>query len=160
MKWQRRGNCGSFVIHRPVYDPQADTTGNVKILAHKDGLYQVSADSDLFDLMIKDETIFQTFAQAKAYAEEKVELYRKIMTIYRNLIMGKKYVELLPKVFVQEDLWKTVLSFGHDLDGTPIWRWCHYGSSAERATLANLEWLIRDIFNMKPEEFQKNYKLQ
>lgn len=158
MKWKKMANCGSFVIHCPVNE--SETTGNVKIIAHNDGLYQVSADSDLFDLMLKDKTIFSTFGEAKKYAEGKVELYRKIVTIYRNLIMGKKYVELLPKVFVQEDLWKTVLSFGHDLDGTPIWCWCHYGSSAEKATLESLEWLIRVIFRTTPEEFEKTYKLQ
>lgn len=159
MKWQKRANCGSFVIYHPVYE--SETTGNIKIIAHNDGLYQVSADSDLFDLMIKDNTIFPTLAKAKKYAEKMVDRYRKIMPIYRNLMEGKRYVRLLPKVFVKDDIWETVLSFGHDLgDGKPIWRWNHCGSSANRATLDELDWIITEIFGMKPEEFEKTYKLQ
>ena len=83
---------------------------------------------------------------------------KELKELAHNLRMGVRYCELLPKVFVQEDIWSTVLSYGYDIDGTPIWHWCHYGSSAEKATLANLEWLIRVIFIMTPAEFMKKYK--
>ena len=80
--------------------------------------------------------------------------------IYSNLVGGGIYEELQPKVFVQEDIWSTVLSYGYDIDGSPIWRWRHYGSSAARATVRNLGWIIENIFDMTPEEFVKKYKLE
>lgn len=42
-----------------------------------------------------------------------------------------------------------------DMDGTPIFRWNHCGSSAEEATKEDLEWLLNTIFKRKPEDFVK-----
>lgn len=40
-------------------------------------------------------------------------------------------------------------------DGTPIFCWSHYGSSAEKATKEDLEWLLKVIFKSEPSEFVK-----
>ena len=37
-------------------------------------------------------------------------------------------------------------------DGTYIC-WRHYGSSANKASLQNLKWIMTNIFNMTPEQF-------
>lgn len=35
--------------------------------------------------------------------------------------------------------------------------WEHYGSSCEKNTLKNLNWIIKEIFNMTPSEFVNEY---
>ena len=56
--------------------------------------------------------------------------------------------------------WK-VLSFGYcQNSGLTIWRWRHYGSSANPATLKDLKWILDTIFKMKPSEFVAKYVLK
>lgn len=73
MKWEKRCLCdNSFYIYRP----KEYVSGNPVILAHLDGKYQVSANSDvLFDIMHENKTIFDTMKEAKKYAEECVKKY-------------------------------------------------------------------------------------
>lgn len=40
----------------------------------------------------------------------------------------------------------------------PLWFWEHYGRSANRATLNDLNWIVRTIFQMKPSEFVSKYE--
>lgn len=39
----------------------------------------------------------------------------------------------------------------------PIFCWCYYGSSANKATKKDLLWIISCIFDMTPEQFEKQY---
>lgn len=36
----------------------------------------------------------------------------------------------------------------------------HYGSSAHENTLAGLDWILKTIFGMTPEQFLKNYVVE
>ena len=85
------------------------------------------------------------------YTEELKELARELKS-------GVRYCELLPKVFVQEDIWSTVLSYGYGNNGGEFWFWRHFGSSAEEATLEGLDWLLKTIFKLTPAEFMNKYK--
>lgn len=38
--------------------------------------------------------------------------------------------------------------------------WHHYGSSAAENKIEDLDWLIREIFRMTPEEFVQKYIMQ
>ena len=38
-----------------------------------------------------------------------------------------------------------------------LFRWTHFGSSANSATKRDLNWIIRMIFNVTPEEFERRY---
>lgn len=78
---------------------------------------------------------------------------RKILReIYRNLWRGYTYDDpsfrsyLNPAMFIEE--------------GTRGWYifWSHYGSSANRASLKSLRWIIEVIFDMKPSEFMEKYR--
>ena len=40
----------------------------------------------------------------------------------------------------------------------PIFCWCYYGSSANKATLEKLNWIIKTIFQTTPEKFLLQYK--
>ena len=60
---------------------------------------------------------------------------------------------------------KCNLSYGYGtatLNGkqkeVPLWVWEHYGRSANRATLNDLNWIVRTIFQMKPSEFVAKYE--
>lgn len=88
----------------------------------------------------------------KEYIEELKELERELKS-------GVRYCELLPKVFVHDDIWSPVLSYGcGNNGGGPYWFWRHYGSSAEDATLDGLHHVITSIFGMTVEEFKREYK--
>lgn len=50
-----------------------------------------------------------------------------------------------------------VLSYGKDYNGENIFRWTHYGSSANRATLKDLKWIITVIFKTTPSRFLQEY---
>ena len=83
---------------------------------------------------------------------------KELKELAHNLRSGVRYCELLPKVFVQEDIWSTVLSYGYGNNGGEFWFWRHFGSSAEEATLEGLDWLLKTIFEMTPTEFMNKYK--
>lgn len=44
---------------------------------------------------------------------------------------------------------------GDEKDGTPIFMWGHYGSSANKATKNDLEWLLETIFKCESDDFTK-----
>lgn len=83
---------------------------------------------------------------------------KELEELAHNLRMGVRYCELLPKVFVQEDIWSPVLSYGYGNNGGEFWFWNNFGSSAENATLDRLKFIIETIFGMKVEEFKNKYK--
>ena len=83
---------------------------------------------------------------------------KELKELAHNLRMGVQYCELLPKVFVQEDIWSPVLSYGHGNNGGEFWFWNHYGSSANDATLEELHWVVTEIFGMTVKEFTDKYK--
>ena len=39
----------------------------------------------------------------------------------------------------------------------PIFHGCNYGSSANKATMQDLLWIITQIFNVTPEQFERQY---
>lgn len=57
------------------------------------------------------------------------------------------------RYFVPGDFDSIYLS--DDIDGTPIFKWQHYGSSANKATKDNLKWLLETIFKRDASEFVK-----
>lgn len=38
--------------------------------------------------------------------------------------------------------------------------WCNYGSSCNKNTLKDLDWIIRTIFKTTPTQFLKDYQLK
>jgi hypothetical protein len=83
---------------------------------------------------------------------------KELKELAHNLRMGVRYCELLPKVCIQDDLWRTVLCYGYGNNGGEFWFWNNYGSSAETATLKDLDWLLKTIFELTPAEFMNKYK--
>ena len=72
--------------------------------------------------------------------------------IYRNLNDGKIYGRPVTNVrfsYFSENLYLT----DHENIG-----YQHFGSSAVRNTLRDLNWVLRNIFDMLPEEFCKSYQ--
>ena len=39
----------------------------------------------------------------------------------------------------------------------PIFCWSHYGSSANKATKKDLLWIITQVFDLTPEQFEQKY---
>lgn len=81
--------------------------------------------------------------------------------IYYNLLSGQRYGKDIFK-FANGDgprfpYFSEAISYGTDRDGTKIFRWTHYGSSANRATKTELKWIIKTIFKMTAEQFQAEY---
>lgn len=83
---------------------------------------------------------------------------KELKELAHNLRSGVRYCELLPKVFVQEDIWSTVLCYGYGNYGGEFWFWKHFGSSAATATLKDLDWILKTIFKLTPAEFINKYK--
>lgn len=54
-----------------------------------------------------------------------------------------------PRPYFSPELYKVPLK--------PFFGWTHYGSSANKATKAELNWIIRQIFNTTPAEFLNRY---
>lgn len=82
--------------------------------------------------------------------------------IYDTLKSGGVYGEMLKATnpILPKEIFFEVLSFGYcQNSGRPIWRWRHYGSSANPATIKDLLWILDIIFKMKPSEFVAKYKL-
>ena len=50
-----------------------------------------------------------------------------------------------------------VLYYGTGRNGKKLFFWTHYGSSANRATLRELRFIIYTIFETTPSQFQKDY---
>lgn len=70
-----------------------------------------------------------------------------LKTIYNNLQNGKVYGRMFNKCkypYFNIVLYKTI-------DGFIGWK--NYGSSANKNTLKELEWIIKVIFHCTPEEF-------
>ena len=75
--------------------------------------------------------------------------------IYKNLNNGGYYGRMFPaKVrypFFDTVLWISTSNYIY---------WHHYGESANKNTLEDLEWVINVIFNMTPSEFVKTYHVR
>ena len=54
-----------------------------------------------------------------------------------------------PRPYFSPELYKIPLK--------PFFGWTHYGSSANKATKAELNWIIRQIFSTTPAEFLNRY---
>lgn len=77
---------------------------------------------------------------------------RSLRHIIKNIRSGGLYAERVENVRYPYDhkvLYQTV----HGNIG-----WSHYGSSAESMTMRNLNWTIRTIFKMSPQEFADTYR--
>ncbi len=76
-----------------------------------------------------------------------------INIIYNNLMGGKRYGYVVKNV--RFPYFQTVLC-KHWCK--PYFCWTHCGSSANKATKEELQWLIETIFGMTPEEFSNKYE--
>ena len=72
--------------------------------------------------------------------------------IFQNLKEGKRYAEFLSNV--RFPCHYTVLFFDKS---KKLFCWRNYGSSANKATKAELRWILKVIFKLSPEEFIKKY---
>lgn len=73
--------------------------------------------------------------------------------MFNNLKKGGTYGHMVTNVrypYFHENIWNNGKFFC----------WNHYGSSANRATKEELEWLITTIFKCEPEEFVQKYELR
>lgn len=73
--------------------------------------------------------------------------------IYDNLMDGKRYGYVLRNV--RFPVFHTILC-KHWCK--PIFCWNHYGSSANKATKKELQWIIEVIFKVTPEEFVNKFE--
>ena len=72
--------------------------------------------------------------------------------IYEELMAGESYGEIVTNCrypHFHYVLWK---QFG-------FFHWNHYGSSANKATVEDLRWIIEHVFKMTAEQFAKTYHL-
>ena len=76
-----------------------------------------------------------------------------ISIIYENLQKGNEYGYF--DGLNDKKYFNTVL-LKHWCKNIFVWR--HFGSSANKATKQELEWIIEVIFKMKPQEFLQKYK--
>ena len=79
--------------------------------------------------------------------------------IYANLKSGKKYGYHVSGRDIKYPYDQIVISKIKSRDGRDLFEWCHYGSSANRATFDDLKWLITTIFKMDPSEFENKYAI-
>ena len=79
--------------------------------------------------------------------------------IMENLKNGKRYGKQVD--YVRYPYFSTVLSIHEsNYNSKNYIFWCHYGSSANKVTLKDLDWIIRVMFNMTPEQFEAEYEMQ
>ena len=76
---------------------------------------------------------------------------KELDTIYNNIKAGNIYAEYISNV--RFPCYYHVLNY----DGIKYFHYTHFGSSATKATKANLKWIIETIFRMTPAEFIKTY---
>ena len=81
-----------------------------------------------------------------------------LSTIHAALLSGEQFGTVHrfrddhpdgPRPYFSPELYKIPLK--------PFFGWTHYGSSANKATKAELNWIIRQIFNITPAEFLNRY---
>ena len=75
--------------------------------------------------------------------------------IYENINQGYCYGRYIYNV--RFPYFKTCLSVSEN--GEFI-RWIHYGSSANKNTKQELQWIIETIFKTTPDEFEKNHLIE
>lgn len=78
-----------------------------------------------------------------------------IERIYNNLQIGAKYGKYIKNV--RFPYFDCTLSLN---PSKTFIRWRHYGESANKNTIEDLEWIISCIFKMNPDEFENNYCLK
>ena len=71
--------------------------------------------------------------------------------IYNKLIDGEIFGSIRKSSLGGTYFWDVLSSNGKYI------RWTHYGSSANKATLEELRWILTEIFEMTPEEFLFEY---
>ena len=77
---------------------------------------------------------------------------KELDAIYTNLKAGNIYAEY--KSNVRFPCYYSVLSYDKIKN---LFHWTNYGSSANKATKPELQWIIETIFKMMPAEFIKTY---
>lgn len=82
-----------------------------------------------------------------------------VKDIYDNLQDGKVYGKTMKAV--NPNLYETIFitSLSTSEDGQYI-RWNHFGSSANKNTVSELEWILKVIFEMTAEEFTNNFEMR
>ena len=71
--------------------------------------------------------------------------------IYNNINNGKKYGEIEKNV--KYPFFWTVLTANEKY----IY-WCYFGESANKNTITDLAWILKNIFEITPEEFIEKYE--
>ena len=71
--------------------------------------------------------------------------------IYKELLAGESFGKI-----DKHSLWVTYFWTVLFADEKYI-RWCHYGSSANKTNLKNLNWILTEIFKTTPEQFLYDY---
>lgn len=71
--------------------------------------------------------------------------------IYNNINAGKKYGYMMNNV--KYPFFDVVLSANQQY----IY-WRHFGSSANKNTVEDLEWILENIFKLSPEKFIEKYE--
>ena len=96
--------------------------------------------------------------EAKAKAKGNAAILREIA---RNLKAGNEFGTWVDGRAGR--YFSRVLSFGYSeregRNGRGYWFWRHYGSSANSATLRDLAWVLRVIFELTPGEFVARYAM-
>lgn len=79
--------------------------------------------------------------------------------IYNNLQQGKVYGQTMKALnpAIGDTIFFTNLSVSPD--GKYI-RWMHAGSSANKNTLKELEWILGTIFKMTADEFTNSFEMK
>lgn len=86
------------------------------------------------------------------------DILREIMY---NLKAGKRYGKFV--VNVKYPYFDTVLSYSESIYNRAPYDlicWSHFGSSANKATLKELNWIITVIFKLSPADFVSIYELR
>lgn len=78
-----------------------------------------------------------------------------LKTIYRNLQNGGGYGHMITNVRYPFFQWNIYLTYDQVYIG-----WQNAGSSANKNTLDDLDWIIRNIFETTPRGFVKRYELR
>ena len=84
---------------------------------------------------------------------------KELYSLYNNLVNGEQYGK-----FDYYDYYHgrplyypgfTVALYKHNYK--PLFCWSHYGSSANKAKLKELQWILTNIFNMTAKDFMTVY---
>ena len=85
----------------------------------------------------------------------------KLNEIYNNLQKGKVYGEYIQnRLTNKRDLFWSTLYIVLGNNGQKYICWRNYGSSCNKNTKKDLQWVLTNIFQMKPSEFLCKYVIE